>query len=59
MVVDLNLGMKKVFCIQCGVLRMAEPDTRASEKEGKNVTKIPCPVCSCPYVELVTEEHNN
>lgn len=54
-----DLGIRKVFCSDCGVIRMAKPDIRASEKDGARVTKKTCPVCDCPYVELVTEEHNN
>lgn len=48
--------MKRVFCIGCGVIRMAEPDSIMSEIEGKKTTIEPCPVCSCPYVELESVE---
>jgi len=45
--------MIKVYCIQCGVMRMAEQDLIASEKEAKKTTKEACPICGCPFVEEI------
>lgn len=43
----------KVYCIDCGVMRMDEVDNTASEKDCQMTAQKPCRVCGCPYVEAV------
>ena len=47
--------MKEVYCINCGVMRIDEPDPILTEQECKKTTKKVCPVCSCPYVEEISK----
>ncbi len=44
---------KEVKCSQCGVLRYGEVSASESERECRSTTTKPCPVCNCPFADIV------
>lgn len=48
----MDMNIKEVVCIGCGVVRFATINMEDSERNCQVTTDKSCPVCSCPYVVL-------
>lgn len=44
---------KKVYCENCGVVRIDEIDSIETEKEARITGRHICPVCSCPHIKIL------